>query len=166
MPLAALMAWSGQADSKTVRSLLFKMQRNGWLSAEMEPFQLPGEPLASLLESALSGLTDIGAAVLADHAGMCVARAGMDRAEAEQLAAFGAGLYASYQRYRGGAVAGPALASWDLLGEESAAVLRVRHLHLGERVLHLCLRGKERDGTDAALRLAVSLSQRYLGLNQ
>lgn len=165
VPLAALMEWSGVGDSKTVRSLLFKMQRNGWLSAEMEPFELPGESLAEVLQSSLGGLTDIGAAVLADHAGVCIAHAGIKRPEAEQLAAFGAGLYGSYQRYQGGPVAGPALASWDLVGDGNAAVLRVRHLHIGRRVLHLCMRGKEQDGSHAALRLAGMLSKRYFSLN-
>ncbi len=163
--LVKLIEWTAVTDRKAVRSLLFKMQRDGWLNADVNPLELPEQPLDEALPRILRDLSDQGAGLLGDDAGLCIAYSGFDRVTAEKLAAFSTAAYGLYRRYRTEVEesAGPSAFGWALLDDESDFSLTVRSLYVGDRVFSLIVGGKPRLTSEAFVRLAALLSNRCLG---
>jgi len=163
VPLAKLVEWTGLPDRKAIRTLLFKMQREGWLSGDVEPLALPSGPLAQSLTELLAAFSDCGRALLGNDDGLCMATAGFERAEAERFAALSAGLYPLYRQHRRhGNDAAEAVLSWTLSDDHGGAVA-VRTWHLGGRVFHLVVGGTPAWDADAIVPCAALLSRRYLG---
>lgn len=163
VPLGKLVEWTGLPDRKTIRTLLFRMQREGWLNADVQPLALPAGPLDDALEALLATISDCGRALVGNDDGLCVAAAGFARAEAERLAALAAGLYPVYRQHRRHGVEAPGeVLSWTLNASDGSTVT-VRSLHLGGRVFHLVVSGAPAWDAAAIVPCAALLSRRYLG---
>jgi hypothetical protein len=162
VPLAKLVEWTGLPDRKAIRTLLFKMQREGWLSGDVEPLALPSGPLAQSLTELLTMFSDCGRSLLGNDDGLCMAVAGFEHAEAERLAALSAGLYPLYRQHRRHGNDAGTILSWTLSDDEGGAVA-VRSLHLGGRVFHLVVGGVPVWNAEAIVPCAALLSRRYLG---
>lgn len=163
VPLAKLVEWTGLPDRKAICTLLFKMQREGLLSGEVEPLVLPATSLAQSLEALLARLSDRGQALVSSEEGLCVAAAGFTHAESERLAALSAGLYPLYRQHRRhGSDAIGSVPSWTLSAADGGT-LTVRTLHPGERVFHLVVGGTPLWETEAIVPCAALISRRYIG---
>lgn len=81
-----LCAWTGRADSREARVVLFQMQRAGWLIGDVAPLPERNEPPGDRLPALLEALSDRRQALLVDESGLCVAAAGMDEATAQRVA--------------------------------------------------------------------------------
>jgi hypothetical protein len=165
VPLTRLAELAGMPDRKAVGGLLFKMQRAGWLSGDVEPMRLPRAPLAEALPALLAALAPCGRAVLAAHDGLCVAWTGFERTAADRLAAVSAGLFPIARNFeeRHDAETGAPPASWTLCDTEREARLTIRPLYIGPRPFHLALAGGPDTDDDAFVQLIALLSRRYLG---
>jgi hypothetical protein len=86
---------SGIADRKNVGQMMFKLQREGWLTSEDKPIVVHQEPIQSALESQLASLAGSGQAVLSDEPGLRIAHTGFQREVADRLSILGAELLAN-----------------------------------------------------------------------
>jgi hypothetical protein len=165
VPLARLAELAEIPDRKSVGALLFKMQREGWLSGDVDPLRFPDNALAEALPPLLATLSLHGKAVLADNNGLCIAFAGFERPVADELAALGAGLFPLTRRFQRdlGAAIPLARATWSLQDGDCEVRLSVRPLHIGRHLFHLIQAGTPVTGSDAFLHLVALLSRRYLG---
>jgi hypothetical protein len=165
VPLGKLAELAGITDRKEAGGLLFRMQREGWLSGDVEPLRLPNTPLAEAVPGFLSTLSTLGMAVLADGDGMCFGYAGLERGTAEKIAAFSAGLYPITRRFEND-LGSDAFLHHNLITTQNARQevrFSVRALHVGRHLFHLTLAGAPAPGGDAFVQLAATLSHRYLG---
>ncbi len=160
-PLTRLCEFAGMPDRKTAGSLIFKMQREGWVSSEVEPFRFDDMPLDESLATLLPALSAEGGAVLADAAGLCIASTGFPADVARRLSAHGAGLL-PYIAHLGNAVMPNTGTTLALLDSQLGVRIVVRPFCLGRHRLHLMLAGGPADG-DAVVRFTALLGRRYLG---
>lgn len=161
-PLTRLCELADMPDRKAAGSLIFKMQREGWLSSEVEPFRFDNAPLDESLAALLPALSAGGGAVLADAAGLCIASAGFPADAARRLSACGAGLL-PYIARSGNDVIQNTSTALALLDGELGVHIVVRPLCLGRHRLHLTLAGGPAVNSDAIVRLTARLGRRYLG---
>lgn len=165
VPLARLAELAGMPDRKSVGTLLFKMQREGWLSGDVEPLRPPVDALADALPPLLAALSPHGRAVLAEGSGLCFASSGFVHPLDQQLAALAAGLYPLTRRCERdlGATLPLAQPRWHLQDGAREAHLSVRTLHVGRHLFHLVLAGTPVADSVAFVHLVALLSRRYLG---
>jgi hypothetical protein len=156
-----LMKSVGLPDRKALGALLFKMQREGWLSGESRPIRLSREPLTQSLAVLLEALSSQNKGILADHLGCCVANTGYSKSEADKISAFGTGLYPIHKRYTHDTdVEKPGLEVSLKCGTDQLAI---RHLHIGPRLYHLALAGEFRDTGNQFVNLVTRLVRRCPG---
>lgn len=155
--LPALTAWTGLRDKKTLLALLFKMQRDGFLSTDARPLACDRNPLAQALPPLLQALSTEGRALLADDAGFPVAYAGYEPGVANGLAAIAAEagrFYLSCARNVDTAtLAGP----WISISDGATATVAVAPLHVSGRRLHIAVAGAARTESDAFVQLTAEL---------
>jgi hypothetical protein len=164
MPLALLGELTGLSDRKALGALLYRMQREGWVQGEMEPLTLPPAPLDTAVAQLLAELSSEGTVVLSDSLGLCFACAGLARADADDLAALGAGVYPLARRCRIGLAKDSASApAWGLLKPEGGICFTLRPLHIGRHLFHLIVGGAVNLRSQSFVRLVALLSRRYLG---
>lgn len=165
MPLAMLAEVSGVNDRKALGAILFNLQRDGWISGEVEPLTVAHEPLGEAVPPLLETLSSTGHGVLADDKGLCYAFAGYARADAERLAAFSSNTYPLLRQYREfpGLVATDQPPAWALLDEATGVQLTILPLFVGGHLFHLSLAGTPREDSPALIKLAALLLRRYVG---
>lgn len=149
-------------DRKALGSLLFKMQREGWLTGDNNPIRLSQEPLSQSLAPLLESLSSMGKGVLADQLGCCIASTGYNKLEADKLAAFTAELYPANKRYSPdpGNKNPDGSTGLELSLKYDATSLFIRHLHIGARVFHLALAGEIRHAGNNFVNLVTRLVRR------
>jgi hypothetical protein len=163
-PLALLGELTGLPDRKALGTLLYRMQRDGWVQGDVEPLTLPPAPLDTAVTQLLAELSSEGAAVLSDSLGLCFAYSGLMRADADDLAALGASLHPLARRCRTGAPPDAGAATtWGLLKPEGTIGFTLRPLHVGRHLFHLIVGGTANLRSQSFVRLVALLSRRYLG---
>jgi hypothetical protein len=90
LPLDELVAIAKDDDRRAVVQMLFRLQRDGWLSSSDEPLANTTLSFDDALADFLGRLAGSGQALLARDNGMCVAYKGWSRDVAERLAALAA----------------------------------------------------------------------------
>jgi hypothetical protein len=165
MPLAMLAEVSGLTDRKALGTILYQLQRDQWLTGDVEPLTVSREPLGEAVPPLLQALTDSGRGVLADENGLCYAYTGCAREEAGRLAAFSTGLFPLWRLYHElPATASPQETSaWALIDGRGKARLTVLPIFVGEHVLHMTLSGSVTLNKPAYVKLAALLLRRYIG---
>lgn len=166
VPLASLAAWTGIAERREIRALLFRMQRDGWVNGEIEPFALPSAPLDAALSEALASYSG-GAALLADAAGLPVAFAGCERTRAGHLALTAAALYPVIRAARATSEQGMVAPIVESVRDREGAEFVLRALYVGSLRFHLLVSrdaaGASDERAGAFVRLAALIGRRYLG---
>ncbi len=166
VPLARLAEWTGIADRREIRTLLFRLQRDGWLNGDVEPFTMPNDPFDEVLSSTLGEVSGEQATVLANAWGLTVAHAACTHEQAQRLALAAASL-SPLVRTTGRDATESALARIvqgfrDREGDEFV----VRPLYLENMAFFLVLpHGREHgeEQSTAFVRLMALLSRRYMG---
>lgn len=161
--LSALTAWTGLTDKKALLGLLFKMQRDGLVSAETPPLAFAAEPLGDALPPLLRALSDHGRALLADDAGFCLACCGYERDAADALAAIGAEASRFYASCACNAQAGTLTGPWVSVSDGVGAAVAAAPLHLAAHRFHLVIAGAPRVQRDEFVRLTAELARYSLG---
>jgi len=162
-PLTRLAELAGLPDRKAAGSLVFKMQREGWLGSEEEPFRFDDGPLDETLATLLPALSTEGCAVLADAAGLTIASTGFPPDVVRRLSAHGAGLLPYIAHLEKDAPLNNAPATLALLDSHSGIRIAVRPLCFGRHRFHLTLAGAPAANGEAVVRLVALLGRRYLG---
>jgi hypothetical protein len=163
-PLALLTDLAAVPDRKSLGVLLYKMQRDGWLSGDVEPLLLPDAPLNESLPLLLGKLSATGKAVLSDESGICFAFSGYSAEDAARLAAFSAGLRPMAIRYSGDQDGDAVIIRVSAQpGDSEESALSVFSLHIGKYTFILTLAGTAHAGSVAFVHMAGLLSRRYLG---
>lgn len=165
MPLAMLAEISGVADRKALGAILYRLQRDNWLTGDVEPLTVAREPLGEAVPPLLRALSESGFGVLADGSGLCYAFSGFARDEADRLAAFSTGLYPLWRLYRElpEVAAQPDACAWTLVTGSGTTRLTVCPVFVGDQLLHLTLAGATRLDSPAFVKLAALLLRRYVG---
>jgi hypothetical protein len=165
MPLAMLADISGLPDRKALGTILFQLQRDNWLTGDIEPLTVAREPLGEAVPPLLQGLSVSGQGVLADDNGLCYAYSGYARDEADRLAAFSTGLFPLWRLYQ----ELPEFATkqdptgWTLVTGQGETRLTICPLFVGDQVLHMTLAGTAGFDCPAYVKLAALLLRRYVG---
>lgn len=161
--LPTLTAWTGLTDKKSLLSLLFKMQRDGLVSAGATPLSFAAQPLGQTLEPLLCTVSSQERALLADDAGFCVASVGFERYAADTLAAVAAEasrFQASCARHaEGGTLAGP----WIFMSDGEGRAIGVAPLHIADHLFHIVVAGTANMESDAFVQLVAELMRYSLG---
>jgi hypothetical protein len=165
MPLAMLAEISGLGDRKALGAVLYQLQRENWLTGEVEPLTVAREPLGEVVPPLLQALSASGQGVLADDCGLCYAYSGYAREDADRLAAFSTGLYPLWRLYRElPEAAGPGETSaWALVNGQGETRLTICPVFVGDQVLHMTLAGTTQLDSPAFVKLAALLLRRYVG---
>ncbi len=166
VPLARLAEWTGIGERREIHTLLFRLQREGWLNGDVRPFTMPDAPFDETLALTLGAMSGDRPAVLANAWGLPLAHAACPREQAQRLALAAAAL-SPLVRTTGRDDTEAALAQIvqsirDREGEEFV----VRPIYLERMSFFLVLpRGIEHDEerSNAFARLMALLSRRYLG---
>jgi len=166
MPLAMLAEISGVADRKALGAILYRLQRDNWLTGDVEPLTVAREPLGEAVPPLLQVLSESGHGVLADGSGLCYAYSGYSREDADRLAAFSTGLYPLWRLYRElpQAELCQDASAWTLVNCSGATQLTICPVFVGDQLLHLTLAGKTHLESPAFVKLAALLLRRYVGL--
>jgi hypothetical protein len=98
---AALLTWSGLAQSDEALTLVHRMQESLWVEALAAPRDVPEGLLEEILPDLLTPLSSAGKAVLADAQGFYVATQGFAHETAEELSALSADLASLHERHAG-----------------------------------------------------------------
>jgi hypothetical protein len=168
VPLTQLADWTGIDDRREIRTLLFRMQREGWLNGDVEPFTIPPGAYDDALAAMLQAVAGGGAAVLANAWGLTVAYAGCAQEQAQRLALAAASL-SPLIRTTGHDATESALAQIvqsvrDRDGEE----FTIRPLYVQQMGFFLATprvpAGPVDDRAAAFVRLMALLGRRYLGV--
>ncbi len=166
MPLAMLADISGLADRKALGTVLYQLQRDNFLTGDIEPLTVSREPLGEAVPPLLQALSDTGRGVLADDNGLCYAYSGCSRNDADRLAAFSTSLYPLWRLYRelpeDAAPLEPS--AWALINGRSETRLTVFPVFVGEQLLHMTLAGSATLDSPAYVKLAALLLRRYVGV--
>ncbi len=166
VPLARLAEWTGIADRREIRTLLFRLQREGWLNGDLEPFTMPNDPYDEVLSSTLGEVSGGQAAVLANAWGLTVAHATCTREQAQRLALAAAAL-SPLVRTTGRDATESALAHIvQSFREREGDEFVVRPIYLENMAFFLVLpsgREHNEESSAAFARLMALLSRRYLG---
>lgn len=165
MPLAMLAEISGVADRKALGAILYRLQRDQWITGDVEPLTVAREPLGEAVPPLLQVLSESGHGVLADGSGLCYAYSGYSRDDADRLAAFSSGLYPLWRLYR--ELPESALrqdaSAWTLVNCAGVTQLTICPVFVGDQLLHLTLAGKTNLESSAFVKLAALLLRRYVG---
>ncbi len=161
--MAALTAWTGLTDKKALLGLLFKMQRNGLVSADGASPAFLDQPLEEALPPLLRALSAEGRALLADHAGLCLACAGYERRAADSVAALAAEASRFYLSCARNAEAGTVIGPWVFVSDGQGATTAVAPLHIGKHLFHIVIAGAAQTESDAFLHLTAELVRYCLG---
>ena len=166
VPLARLAEWTGIADRREIRTLLFRLQRDGWLNGDLEPFTMPNDPYDEVLTSTLGEVSGGQATVLANAWGLTVAHAACPREQAQRLALAAAAL-SPLVRTTGRDATESALAHIvQSFRDRDGAEFVVRPIYLESMAFFLVLPrdlGHDEERSAAFVRLMALLSRRYLG---
>jgi len=165
MPLALLADIANLPDRKALGAVLFQLQRDNWLSGDVEPLTVAREPLGEVVPPLLEALSSRGQGVLADDNGFCYAFSGYSRDDADRLAAFSTGLFPLWRLYHElpDDTAGADPTAWALISGQGDARYTIFPLFVGEHVLHLTLAGTLNLESPALIKLAALLLRRYVG---
>jgi hypothetical protein len=164
MPLTMLAGISGLPDRKALGAVLFQLQRDHWLTGDVEPLTVAREPLGEVVPPLLHALSSNGHGVLADDNGLCYAYSGYTREEADRLAAFSTGLYPLWRLYRElPEIVSQPLSAWNLVTGDGETRLTVCPVFVGDQVLHMTLAGQIQFDSPAFVKLAALLLRRYVG---
>jgi len=165
MPLAMLAEISGVADRKALGAILYRLQRDNWLTGDIEPLTVAREPLGEAVPPLLQALSATGHGVLADDSGLCYAYSGYNREDADRLAAFSPGLYPLWRLYRElpENSSHPETSAWTLVTGQGVTQLTICPIFVGDQLLHLTLAGATRLDSPAFVKLAALLLRRYAG---
>jgi hypothetical protein len=163
LTLTRLASLTGVDNPKSLRALLFKMQRDGLVTADTEPLACPTTSLDQARAHLLPDLSNTGRCVLADAAGLCVVYAGFDRPAAECCAAVAVESYRAYHRYQSdlARALGEAPHAWSTVGSTPDSSLLVTHLYIGECIFYLIVSGAPRLESLAAVGLIALLNREY-----
>lgn len=156
-PFGEIARFAGLADRKAAASLMFGLQREGWVSGDVEPLGRPGGPLVTLLPRLLARIGGAETAVLADTSGLCVAGHGILQDAAESLCAHVASLDPRLRRMaddRNG---------WEFTGNQAGERLSVRPLCVGASRFLLVLGRNAQVDSDAYVQLVAVLAHHCLG---
>lgn len=166
MPLAMLAEISGVADRKALGAILYRLQRDNWLTGDVEPLTVAREPLGEAVPPLLRALSESGHGVLADGSGLCYAYSGYSRDEADRLAALSTGLFPLWRLYHElpEISAQQGAAGWTLVTGSGTARLTICPIFVGEQLLHLTLADAPNFESPAFVKLAALLLRRYVGL--
>lgn len=168
VPLGQLAEWTGIHDRREIRTLLFRLQREGLLNGDVEPFTIPAGAYDDVLTAMLQAVAGGGTAVLANAWGLTVAYTGCSHEQAQRLALAAASL-SPLVRTTGHDATESALAQIvqsvrDRDGEEFA----IRPLYVQQMGFFLVIprvpAGKADDRSAAFVRLMALLGRRYLGV--
>jgi len=165
MPLAMLAEISAVADRKALGAILYRLQRDNWLTGDVEPLTVAREPLGEAVPPLLQALSKSGHGVLADDSGLCYAYSGYTREDADRLAAFSTGLYPLWRLYRElpEISAQQETSAWALVTGSGETRLTVCPVFVGDQLLHLTLAGATDLDSPAFVKLAALLLRRYVG---
>jgi len=165
MPLAMLAEISAVPDRKALGAILYRLQRDNWLTGDIEPLTVAREPLGEAVPPLLQALSVSGQGVLADDSGLCYAYSGYSRDDADRLAAFSTGLYPLWCLYRQlpEVAAQPETSAWSLVTGRGETQYTICPVFVGEHVLHLTLAGATNLDSPAFVKLAALLLRRYVG---
>lgn len=165
MPLAMLAEISAVPDRKALGAILYRLQRDNWLTGDIEPLTVAREPLGEAVPPLLRMLSESGKGVLADDSGLCYAYSGYSRDDADRLAAFSTGLYPLWCLYHGQPEVStqPETSVWSLVTGRGETRLTVCPVFVGEQLLHLTLAGATNLDSPAFVKLAALLLRRYVG---
>ncbi len=164
VPLARLAELAGLANRKAAGAELFKLQRRGWLSGELEPFAPPTEPPGLSLPALLALLSDCGKGMLADEHGLCIAATGYPDARARRMCALAASAYPLQEGFRGELEDADTMPMTMVLeGVDPEHTITTRTFYLGRRRFHLLVAGPNQIESPAFVRLIAVLARRYLG---
>lgn len=164
VPLARLAELAGLADRKAAGAELFKLQRRGWLSGELEPFAPPTEPLQQSLPALLTLLSDHDKGLLADENGLCIAATGYADAQARRMCALAASSYSVQERFREELEEADAMPLTMILeGIDPEHAITTKTFYVGRRRFHLLVTGDNKIESPAFVRLIAVLARRYLG---
>ncbi len=161
--MSALTAWTGLTDKKALLGLLFKMQRDGLVSAEGAPPAFADQVLGDALPPLLRALSLEERALLADDAGLCIACAGYERAAADGLAAVAAEASRFYLSCARNTEAGTVIGPWIFVSDGQGSTIAVAPLHIGAHLFHIVIAGAAQTDSDAFVRLAAELARYCLG---
>jgi hypothetical protein len=143
---------------------LFRLQRDGWVSGELEPFAPPTEALQDSLPALLAELSECGRGILADEHGLCISSTGYQPEQARKLSALAQILYPAQQKVGSTLTETEGAPSRMLIqGADPEQSLSIRPLHLGQRRFHLLLAGTNPSESPVFVRLIAVLARRYLG---
>jgi hypothetical protein len=156
-PFERLAQLAALDDRKAAATLVFGMQRAGWVNGEVEPLVIPTGPLAMLLPRLLAHIGGEDVAVIADASGLCVAHHGCARDEAESLCAHVASLDPRLRRMSDGKD------GWGLAAGKDGGRMTVRPLCTGRFRFLLVLGKGARLDSDAYLHLVSVLARHCLG---
>lgn len=158
--LEELCEWTQCPDSREARMLLFRMQRDGWLSGDVEPLPERRDAVGDRLAMLLEALSDRKQALLADDAGLCVAATGMEEAMAERLASLAPVMQELCRPF---AIDGTqeGQASYVSGGSASSPGWTLNVLDLGRLRLFLTVCGPSQRECEAVVELGALLLRRY-----
>jgi len=166
VPLARLHEWTGIEERREIHTLLFRLQREGWLNGDVEPFTMPEAPYDEVLTSTLKEVSSGQAAVLADAWALMVVRPSCPRDQAHRLALAAASL-SPLVRTTGRDATELALAQIvQSIRDRSGDEFIVRPIYLEHLSFFLVLPPglKQDDSRSTAFaRLMALLGRRYLG---
>jgi len=158
-PMDHLAGIMGMPDRKTLGSLLFKMQREGWLTGEIKPMKPPKGPPCQALKALLKNLSSLGKGVLADNLGCCIVSEGYSKNEADIISALIKNLYPISKRYLLEIEnAEQGLEQYIKSGSVSLCIV---HLHVGSRVFHLAMCGEFQQSGSYFVDLITTLIRQY-----
>jgi len=156
-PFGDIALFAELADRKAAAALVFGLQREGWVSGDIEPLIAPRGPLTRLLPRLLAQLGGEASAILADSSGLCVAHSGTSRDEADALCAHVASLDPRLRRMaidQNG---------WDLAASKAGERMTVRPLCVGRFRFLLVLGEGARADAASYIELVSVLASHCLG---
>jgi hypothetical protein len=166
VPLARLAEWTGIGDRREIRALLLRLQREGLLNGDVEPFAMPDAAYDEVLVSTLGEVSAGRATVLADAWGLAVAHAACSRERARRLALAAASLSPLVRTTGRDATEAALTQIVQAIRDRDGDEFVVCPIYLERMSFFLVLprdlaRGEER--SSAFARLMALLGRRYLG---
>ena len=163
MDLAELAPRYGMSDVAAFGKLLFKLQRETFLTAALEPLTLPDAgSFNEAINDCLARFAVSGSAVLATDGGLCYGRAGASVSDANLISSTAYRMFSMRQRLRR-AMSGR-LVDADALDATGAYViedLQLMPVHTGSRLFYLVTVGQPDFTNGAYIALVSLLLRRY-----
>ncbi len=166
VPFAHLAEWTGISERREIHTLLFRLQREGWLNGDVTPFTMPDAPLDDTLALTLGEISGGCAAVLANAWGLPLAHAVCAREKARRLSLAAATLSPLVRTTGRDATEAALVQIVQSIRDRDGDEFEVRPIYLETMSFFLVLPrdlARDEERSNAFARLMALLSRRYLG---